>query len=40
MSRVLVVDDSAMDRRLAGGLLEKNSALEISYAGDGAERSG
>jgi CheY-like chemotaxis protein/anti-sigma regulatory factor (Ser/Thr protein kinase) len=37
MSRVLVVDDSAMDRRLAGGLLEKNSALEISYAEDGAE---
>jgi CheY-like chemotaxis protein/anti-sigma regulatory factor (Ser/Thr protein kinase) len=37
MPRVLVVDDSAMDRRLAGGLLEKNSALEINYAVDGAE---
>lgn len=35
--RVLVVDDSAVDRRLAGGLLEKTGSLRVSYASDGAE---
>lgn len=37
MTTILVVDDSAMDRRLAGGLLEKNSNWEIVYASDGHE---
>jgi CheY-like chemotaxis protein len=36
MVRVLVVDDSAMDRRLAGGFLRR-AGIEPSYAGDGAE---
>lgn len=34
MVRVLVVDDSAMDRRLAGGLLRR-AGMEIAYAEDG-----
>jgi CheY-like chemotaxis protein/anti-sigma regulatory factor (Ser/Thr protein kinase) len=33
--RVLVVDDSAIDRRLAGGLLERDANLVVAYAGDG-----
>jgi len=37
MTTVLVVDDSAVDRRLAGGLLEKQSSLHVSYAADGHE---
>lgn len=37
MSRVLIVDDSPLDRRLAGGILEKNPQLQIDYAADGAE---
>jgi CheY-like chemotaxis protein len=37
MTRVLVVDDSAVDRRLAGRLLEKNHDFKISYANDGAD---
>jgi len=37
MTTVLVVDDSAPDRRLAGGILEKDSGLEVAYAGDGRE---
>ncbi len=37
MPSVLVVDDSAVDRRLAGGLLAKNPDLEIRYANNGAE---
>jgi CheY-like chemotaxis protein/anti-sigma regulatory factor (Ser/Thr protein kinase) len=37
MALVLVVDDSAIDRRLAGGLLEKNPSLEIAYAENGRE---
>jgi CheY-like chemotaxis protein len=32
---VLVVDDSAIDRRLAGGLLEKQLDCTVSYAADG-----
>jgi CheY-like chemotaxis protein len=34
---VLVVDDAAVDRRLAGGLLEKQLACELAYAADGQE---
>lgn len=37
MSLVLIVDDSAMDRRLAGGILEKNKDLSVDYAKNGAE---
>ena len=37
MAHVLIVDDSAVDRRLAGGLLEKNEELTLSFACDGAE---
>jgi CheY-like chemotaxis protein len=32
---VLVVDDSAVDRRLAGALLEKHCACSLAYAEDG-----
>lgn len=35
MTQVLVVDDAPLDRRLAGGLLEKNTALRIEYAEHG-----
>jgi CheY-like chemotaxis protein/anti-sigma regulatory factor (Ser/Thr protein kinase) len=35
MSTVLVVDDSATDRRLAGGLLERESDFQVCYAVDG-----
>jgi CheY-like chemotaxis protein len=37
MTTVLVVDDSAVDRRLVGGLLEKDSELTLQYAVDGAD---
>lgn len=37
MTTVLVVDDSAIDRRLVGGLLSKASDWKIEYAADGAE---
>ena len=37
MTTVLVVDDSAIDRRLVGGLLGKASDWQIEYAADGAE---
>lgn len=37
MPTVLVVDDSPVDRRLAGGLLEKHFECAIRYAGDGKE---
>lgn len=37
MTTVLVVDDSAVDRRLAGGLLEKNADWTVAYAADGQE---
>src|SRR5690606_19706051 len=32
-----VVDDSAVDRRLVGGLLRQSPGLEVQYAGNGAE---
>ena len=35
--RVLIVDDSAVERRIAGGLLERDPTLVVSYAGDGRE---
>lgn len=34
MTTVLVVDDSPIDRRLAGGILEKDSVWEVHYASD------
>mgnify|MGYP002622981665 CR=1 FL=1 len=37
MTSILVVDDSAVDRRLAGGLLEKTAGATIYYAEDGAD---
>ncbi len=37
MSKVLVVDDSAVDRSLAGGLLGKIPGMEIVYAVHGAD---
>lgn len=35
MSTVLVVDDSATDRRLAGGLLKKHHVLDVIFADNG-----
>jgi CheY-like chemotaxis protein len=37
MTRVLVVDDSVVDRRLAGGLLEKQPDIEVHFASNGKE---
>jgi CheY-like chemotaxis protein len=37
METVLVVDDSVVDRKLAGGLLGKLSRLKVEYAADGQE---
>lgn len=37
MARILVVDDSAVDRKLAGGLLQKHADWEVHYANDGSE---
>jgi CheY-like chemotaxis protein len=37
MATVLVVDDSKVDRRLAGGLLQKASHLDVMYASHGHE---
>lgn len=35
MAHILVVDDSATDRRIAGGLLERRTDWVVEYAGDG-----
>ena len=35
MTSVLVVDDSAPDRKLAGGLLERQLEIAVVYANDG-----
>jgi len=35
--RVLVVDDSPIDQRLAGGIVEKRLGADIAFAGDGVE---
>ncbi|HUT10003.1 MAG TPA: response regulator [Thermoguttaceae bacterium] len=37
MTTILVVDDSAVDRQLAGGFLANDPDLTVRYAGDGAE---
>ena len=37
MATILVVDDTAVDRRLAGGLLESSANLDICYAEHGKE---
>ncbi len=37
MTTVLVVDDVAADRALAGGLIEKGTAFTVTYASDGDE---
>jgi len=37
MPSVLIVDDSEVDRRLAGGLLNKSGRFEVQYAKDGSE---
>lgn len=36
MTTILVVDDSEMDCRIAGGLLEKEHDCQVVYATDGA----
>jgi CheY-like chemotaxis protein len=36
MTTVLVVDDSAVDRKLVGALLSQGSSVEVGYASDGA----
>ena len=35
MTSVLVVDDSALDSQVAGGLLEKRMEIAVMYANDG-----
>jgi CheY-like chemotaxis protein/anti-sigma regulatory factor (Ser/Thr protein kinase) len=40
VTTVLVVDDSAVDRRLAAGLLQQNSGWTVLTAGDGTEALG
>jgi len=35
MTRILVVDDSAIDRKLAGSQLEKHTDWAIEYSNDG-----
>jgi CheY-like chemotaxis protein/anti-sigma regulatory factor (Ser/Thr protein kinase) len=37
MTKILVVDDTPVDQRLVGRLLEKNSDLQAVYAGNGKE---
>jgi len=37
MPTVLIVDDSAVDRRLVGGLLENTPEMTLAYASDGPE---
>ncbi len=37
MSKVLVVDDTAVDRRLAGGFVEAVGGVEVAYAQNGQE---
>lgn len=37
MSQILVVDDSAIERRVLGGLLSTNPDWKVEFAGDGAE---
>ncbi len=37
MTKVLVVDDAAVDRRFVGGVLARDSSLQVDYAVDGVE---
>ena len=37
MATVLIVDDTAVDRQLAGGLLARNPSIEVCYAENGSE---
>ncbi|HUY92616.1 MAG TPA: response regulator [Pirellulales bacterium] len=37
MNHMLIVDDSAVDRQLAGGMLEHMGKFHVEYASDGAE---
>ncbi|MBW3600121.1 MAG: response regulator [Planctomycetes bacterium] len=37
MAKILVVDDSAVDRRLAGGLLSKEGTITVQFCENGAE---
>jgi CheY-like chemotaxis protein/anti-sigma regulatory factor (Ser/Thr protein kinase) len=37
MAKILVVDDSAVDRRLAGGLLSKDAAFQVQFCENGVE---
>jgi CheY-like chemotaxis protein len=37
MPKVLVVDDSEVDRRMLGGVLQKEHAFEVDFAADGAK---
>ena len=37
MAKILVVDDTAVDRRLAGGLLESSANFDVCYAENGKE---
>lgn len=37
MAKILVVDDSSVDRRLVGGLLEKDGTMQVVYASSGTE---
>lgn len=37
MASVLIVDDTAVDRRLAGGLLQSSGVTDVSYAENGQE---
>ena len=39
MTSILVVDDSATDRRMVGGLLERHPDFLVEYAEDGMERA-
>ena len=40
MTNILVVDDSATDRRVAGGLLQRRAGWNIQFAVDGREALG
>ena len=37
MATVLVVDDSAVDRRFVGGLLSRDGRFQVEFAEDGSQ---
>ena len=37
MARVLIVDDSAVDRRFVGGLLTRDGRFQVDFAEDGSQ---